>query len=77
MRDLMQYMRRRWCSQWIVCKWSCPRKHVVSSRVFEMGLFEGYVGWVRREVRLLIVDVWGVPMRLMTMERTSTSVLGQ
>jgi hypothetical protein len=32
---------------------------------------------VRREVRLAMVDVCGVPVRLMTMGRMSTSVPGQ
>jgi hypothetical protein len=31
---------------------------------------------VRREVRLAVVDVWGVPVRLMTMERMSISIHG-
>jgi hypothetical protein len=44
---------------------------VVSRRVLEMSLSGGSVRSVRREVRLVMVDVWGVPMRLMTMRRMS------
>jgi hypothetical protein len=40
---------------------------VVSRRVVEMSLSGGYVQSVRGEVRLVMVDVWGVPVQLMTM----------
>jgi hypothetical protein len=56
-RNLMRYVTRRWCNHWTVCKWSCARMSVVSSRVFEMSLSRGSVGRVRKEVRLVIVDV--------------------
>jgi hypothetical protein len=49
----------------------------VSSRVFEMRLSGGSVQRVRREVRQAMVDECGVPVRLITMGRMSTSVLGQ
>jgi hypothetical protein len=49
----------------------------VSSRVLEMSLSEGSVRRVRREVRLVMVDECGVPVRLMTMRRMSTSVPSQ
>jgi hypothetical protein len=49
----------------------------VSSRAFEMSLSGGSVRRVRREVRLAMVDECGVPVRLMTMGRMSTSVHGQ
>jgi hypothetical protein len=43
-RDFMRYIRRRWCSHWTVCKCSCVRMGVVSSRVFEMSLSGGLCG---------------------------------
>jgi hypothetical protein len=52
----------------------------VSSRALEMSLSGGSVRRVSREVRLVMVDECGVPVRLMTMgtmgtmERMSTSV---
>jgi hypothetical protein len=49
----------------------------VSNRAFEMSLSGGSVRRVRREVRLVMVDVCGIPVRLMTMGRMSTSVHGQ
>jgi hypothetical protein len=49
----------------------------VSSRALAMSLSGGSVRRVRREVRLAMVDVCGVPVRLMTMGRMSTSVPGQ
>jgi hypothetical protein len=49
----------------------------VSSRVFDMSLSRGSVQRVRREVRLIVVDESGVPVRLMTMRRMSTSVPDQ
>jgi hypothetical protein len=49
----------------------------VSSRVLEMSLSGGSVRSVSREVRLATVDECGVAVRLMTMGRISTSVLGQ
>jgi hypothetical protein len=49
----------------------------VSSRVLEMSLSGGSLRSVSREVRLVMVDVCGVPLRLMTMGRMSTSVHGQ
>jgi hypothetical protein len=49
----------------------------VSSRVLEMSLLGGSVWSVRSEVRLAMVDDCGVHVRLMTMERMSTSVPGQ
>jgi hypothetical protein len=48
----------------------------VSSLVLEMSLSGGSVRSVSREVRLVMVDVCGVPVRLITMGRMSTSVLG-
>jgi hypothetical protein len=51
--------------------------HDVSSRALEMSLSGGSVQRVSREVRLVMVDECGVPVRLMTMGRMSTSVLGQ
>ena len=48
----------------------------VSSRAFEMSLSGGSVRRVRREVRLVMVDECGVPVRLMTMGRVSTSADG-
>jgi hypothetical protein len=49
----------------------------VLSRALEMSLSGGSVRSVRREVRLAMVDEFGVPVRLMTMGTMSTSVLGQ
>jgi hypothetical protein len=48
----------------------------VSSRALEMSLSGGSVRRVSREVGLVMVDECGVPVRLMTMGRMSTSVLG-
>jgi hypothetical protein len=42
-----------------------------------MSLSGGSVRRVRREVRLAMVDECGVPVRLMTMGKMSTSVLGK
>jgi hypothetical protein len=50
---------------------------VVSSRVLEMSLSGGSVRAVSREVRLVMVDACGVPVRLMTMGRMSTTVPSQ
>jgi hypothetical protein len=50
--------------------------HVVSRRVFEPSLLRGSVQSVRREVRLVFVDVRGVHVRLITMGRMSTSAPG-
>jgi hypothetical protein len=49
----------------------------VPSRVFEMSMSCGSLRRVRRDVKLAIVDAWGVPVRLMTMRRVSASVPGQ
>ena len=49
----------------------------VSRRVLVMSLSGGSVRMVSREVRLSMVDECGVPVRLMTMGRMSTSVPGQ
>jgi len=49
----------------------------VSRRVLVMSLSGGSVRRVSREVRLSMVDECGVPVRLMTMGRMSTSVPGQ
>jgi hypothetical protein len=49
----------------------------VSSRALEISLSGGSVLRARREVRLAMVDECGVPVRLMTMGRMSTSVPGQ
>jgi hypothetical protein len=49
----------------------------VSSRGLETSLSGGSVRRVRREVRLAMVDVCGVPVRLMKMGRMSTSVPDQ
>jgi hypothetical protein len=49
----------------------------VSSRAFEMRLSGGSVQRVSRDVRLVMVDDCGVPVRLMTMGRMSTAVPGQ
>jgi hypothetical protein len=46
----------------------------VSTRALEMSLSGGSVRRVSREVRLVMVDECGVPVRLMTMGRMSTSV---
>jgi hypothetical protein len=53
LRDLILHMSRRW----IVCKWSCVRMRVVSSRVLEISFPLGYVQSVRREVIPVMVDV--------------------
>jgi hypothetical protein len=50
---------------------------VVSRRDLNMTLSGGYVLSVRREMRMVMVDVWGVPVRLMTMGRMSVSVSGK
>jgi hypothetical protein len=47
---------------------------VVSRRVLEISLSGGCVRSVRSEVMLVTVDVWGVPVRIMTMGRISISV---
>jgi hypothetical protein len=49
----------------------------VSRRALEMSLSRGDVLAVSREVRLVMVDECGVPVRLMTMGRMSTIVPGQ
>jgi hypothetical protein len=49
----------------------------VSRRDFEMSLSDGSVRRVRREVSLVMGDVWGMPMLLMTIGRMSTLVPGQ
>jgi hypothetical protein len=49
----------------------------VPSRALEMSLSGGSVRRVSREVRLVMVDEYGVPVRLMTMGRMSTWVSGQ
>jgi hypothetical protein len=46
----------------------------VSSRALEMSLSGGSVWAVSREVRLVMVDECGLPVRLMTMGRMSTTV---
>jgi hypothetical protein len=46
----------------------------VSSRALDMSLSGGSLRRVRREVRLAMVDERGVPVRLMTMGRMSTSL---
>jgi hypothetical protein len=48
----------------------------VSNRALEMSLLGGSARRVRREVRHAMVDECGVPVRLMTMGRMSTSVRG-
>jgi hypothetical protein len=49
----------------------------VSSRAFEMSLSRGSVRRVRRDVRLVMLDECGVPVRFMTMGgRMSTAVPG-
>jgi hypothetical protein len=49
---------------------------VVSRRDIQMTLSRGYLRSVRREVRMVMVDVWGVPVRIMTTGRTSTAPSG-
>jgi hypothetical protein len=49
----------------------------VSTRAFDVSLSGGSVRRVSREVRLVMVDEYGVPVRLMTMGRMSTAVRGQ
>jgi hypothetical protein len=49
----------------------------VSMRALEMSLSRGSVRRVRREVKVVMVDECGAPVRLMTMGRMSTSVPGQ
>jgi hypothetical protein len=49
----------------------------VSSRALKISLSWGSVRRVSREVRLVMVDECGVPVRLMTTGRMSTSVHGQ
>jgi hypothetical protein len=49
----------------------------VSRRALEMSLLGGSVRAVSREVRLVMVEECGVPLRLMTMGRMSTTVPGQ
>jgi hypothetical protein len=44
----------------------------VSRQVLEMSLSGGSVRRARREVRLAMLDVWGVLVRLMTMGRMSS-----
>jgi hypothetical protein len=75
-RNLVRYTSRRLCSHWTVCVCSCARMRDVSSRALEMNLLGGSVRRMRREVRLAMMDECGVPMRLMTMGRMSTSVHG-
>jgi hypothetical protein len=60
-----------------MCVWSFARMRDVSDRALEMSLARGSVRRVRREVRLAMVDECAVPVRLMTMGRMSTSILGQ
>jgi threonine/homoserine efflux transporter RhtA len=48
-----------------------------SRRVFEISLSGGSLRSVRREVKLVIVDEWGVHVRLMTMGRMSIYVRGE
>jgi hypothetical protein len=76
-RDLMRYMNRRLCSHWTVCVWSCARIRDVLWRALEMSLSGGSVRAVSREVRLVMMEECGVPVRLMTMGRMSTIVPGQ
>jgi hypothetical protein len=45
-------------------------------RAVEISLSGGPVRSVRKEVRLVMVDVWGVHVRLMAMGRMSTYVHG-
>jgi hypothetical protein len=49
----------------------------VSSLALKMSLSGGSVRRVSREVKLAMVEECGVPVRLMTMGRISTSVPGQ
>jgi hypothetical protein len=49
----------------------------VSRRALEMSLPGGSVRAVSRVVRIAMVDECGVPVRLVTMGRMSTSVPGQ
>jgi hypothetical protein len=49
----------------------------VSRRALEMSFSGGSVRRVSREVRLVMVDECGVPVRLMTIGRMSTAVPGQ
>ena len=49
----------------------------VSRRALEMSLSGGSVRAVSREVRLVMVEEYGVHVRLMTMGRMSTTVPGQ
>jgi hypothetical protein len=45
-----------------------------SRRVLEISLSGGSMHNVKREVRLVLVDVWGGSVRLVTMGRTSIYV---
>ena len=49
----------------------------VSKCALEMSLSRGLVRAVSREVRLVMVEECGVPVRLMTIGRMSTTVPGQ
>jgi hypothetical protein len=49
----------------------------VSSRAFEMRMSGRSMRRVRSKMRLVVVDECGVPIRLMTMGKMSTSVPGQ
>jgi hypothetical protein len=49
----------------------------VSRRALEMRLSGGSMRAVSREVRLVMVEECGEPVRLMTMGRMSTTVPGQ
>jgi hypothetical protein len=49
----------------------------VPMRALEMSLSGGFVRVVSKEVRLVMVDMCGVLVRLMTMGRMSTTVPGQ
>jgi hypothetical protein len=49
----------------------------VSRRALEMSLSGGSMRAVNREVRLLMVEECGVPVRLMTMARMSTTAHGK
>jgi hypothetical protein len=49
----------------------------VSMHVLEMSLSRGSVRAVSREVRLVMLEECGVPVRLITMRRMSTNVPGQ
>jgi hypothetical protein len=70
-------MGRKWCSHFTMCKCRCARMRVVSRRILEMSLSCGSVRSVRRDVRLAMVDVLGVPVRVMTMGRMSISIHDQ